>query len=123
MSESLYDAVGEGFFTQLTEDFYRHLATTETVFPMYPADLTEAKAHLRLFLVQYWGGPSAYQERRGHPRLRQRHAPFRITKRARDEWLGAMIAALDDQRSVLSDDQYDELVAYFTMAAHQLRNV
>jgi hemoglobin len=76
-----------------------------------------------LFLVQYWGGPRTYEVERGHPRLRQRHAPFRVTKRARDAWLNAMTGALNASRDVLSDEQYDELLAYFTMAAHQLRNV
>jgi hemoglobin len=90
---------------------------------MYPSDLTDAKRHLVLFLVQYWGGPRTYEVERGHPRLRQRHAPFRVTKRARDAWLNAMTGALNASRDVLSDEQYDELLAYFTMAAHQLRNV
>ena len=31
-----------------------------------------------MFLIQYWGGPSTYSEQRGHPRLRMRHAPFRV---------------------------------------------
>ena len=31
-----------------------------------------------MFLEQYWGGPTTYSEQRGHPRLRMRHAPFRV---------------------------------------------
>jgi len=31
-----------------------------------------------MFLEQYWGGPRTYGQERGHPRLRMRHAPFRI---------------------------------------------
>ncbi|NDB18368.1 MAG: hypothetical protein EB027_03780 [Actinobacteria bacterium] len=40
-----------------------------------------------MFLEQYWGGPTAYSEERGHPRLRMRHAPFAIDPDARDRWL------------------------------------
>ncbi|HEY7930905.1 MAG TPA: globin [Acidimicrobiales bacterium] len=124
MDQSLYDQVGgEPFFTELVERFYDAVAIDELLRPMYPSDLTDAKRHLVLFLVQYWGGPRTYEVERGHPRLRQRHAPFRVTKRARDAWLNAMTGALNASRDVLSDEQYDELLAYFTMAAHQLRNV
>ncbi len=124
MDQSLYDQVGgEPFFTELVERFYDAVAFDELLRPMYPSDLTDAKRHLVLFLVQYWGGPRTYEVERGHPRLRQRHAPFRVTKRARDAWLNAMTGALNASRDVLSDEQYDELLAYFTMAAHQLRNV
>jgi truncated hemoglobin YjbI len=52
-----------------------------------------------------------------------RHAPFHITKRARDAWLSAMTAALMSVRSELNDEQFAEMEAYFDMAAHQLRNV
>jgi hemoglobin len=76
-----------------------------------------------LFLTQYWGGPTTYQQERGHPRLRMRHAPFRITKGARDAWLGAMNAALASVRSELTDEQFAELTSYFEVAADQMRNV
>lgn len=90
---------------------------------MYPDDLAPARRHLTLFLIQYWGGPRTYQNERGHPRLRLRHAPFRVTKEARDAWLRAMASALESVRGELSDEQFDELTAYFEMAANQMRNV
>jgi hemoglobin len=76
-----------------------------------------------IFLSQYWGGPATYMQERGHPRLRMRHSPFQINKRARDAWLNAMNGALVSVRSELSDEQFKEMSAYFDMAAHQLRNV
>jgi hemoglobin len=124
MEESLFDQVGgEPFFVQLVDAFYDAVATDDTLRPMYPEDLTESKRHLTLFLIQYWGGPGTYQSERGHPRLRMRHAPFRITKTARDAWLRAMSAALASVRAQLSDDQFDEMTVYFDMAATQMRNV
>jgi hemoglobin len=89
---------------------------------MYPQDLTDSKAHFTMFLIQYWGGPRTYQEERGHPRLRMRHAPFEITKSARDAWLRAMNGALDTVRDQLTDEQLESLTSYFQMAATQLRN-
>ncbi len=120
---TLYDALGKPFFVQLVEDFYEFVEADEILRPMYPDDLTEAKHHLVLFLIQYWGGPAQYMAERGHPRLRMRHSPFRITKRARDAWLAAMTGALERQRDRLTAEQFDEMASYFEMAAHQLRNV
>ena len=75
----MYDRVGgEPFFVELVDRFYEGVAGDPTLRPLYPADLTDAKAHLAAFLVQYWGGPAAYSAARGHPRLRMRHAPFLI---------------------------------------------
>ena len=124
MEESLFEKVGgEPFFEQLVNAFYDAVEVDATLRPMYPEDLTESKRHLTLFFMQYWGGPRTYQEQRGHPRLRMRHAPFRITKSARDAWLVAMGGALDRVRDQLSDEQYEEMTAYFLMAAKQMRNV
>lgn len=124
MDESLFEQVGgEAFFVQLVDAFYEAVEKDETLRPMYPEDLTESRRHFMLFLVQYWGGPGTYMEERGHPRLRMRHAPFRITKGASDAWLAAMDTALASVRDQLSDVQFDELNAYFAMAAQQMRNV
>ena len=124
MEESLFDQVGgEAFFVQLVDAFYDGVETDKTLRPMYPDDLTDARRHLTLFLIQYWGGPRTYQDERGHPRLRMRHAPFRVTKTARDAWLSAMGAALEKMREQLNDEQFTELSSYFAMTANQLRNV
>jgi hemoglobin len=121
---SLFEQVGgEAFFVRLVDAFYDAVAKDETLRPMYPDDLAESRRHLTLFLIQYWGGPGTYQAERGHPRLRMRHAPFRITKGARDAWLVAMNEALASVRDQLSDEQFDEMTSYFDMAASQLRNV
>jgi hemoglobin len=120
---SLFDQVGgEAFFAQLVDAFYDQVERDATLRPLYPEDLTPSRRHLALFLVQYWGGPGTYQQERGHPRLRLRHAPFRITADVRDAWLAAMTTALATVREQLSDEQFEELSAYFLMAARQLIN-
>ena len=124
MEETLYAQVGgQPFFERLVEGFYAVVADDELLRPMYPEDLSESQRTLALFLCQYWGGPPTYMEERGHPRLRMRHAPFRITKKARDAWMVAMTSALESVRSELTQEQFDEMAAYFDMAAHQMRNV
>lgn len=95
---TLYEAVGgEPTFTKLVGGFYERVRNDPVLRPLYPEEeLDAAEERLRLFLIQYWGGPSTYAETRGHPRLRRRHAPFRIGIEERDAWLRNMRAALDD---------------------------
>jgi hemoglobin len=119
---TLYEAVGgEETFTRLVHRFYQEVAADPVLRPVYPAqDLSPAEEHLRLFLMQYWGGPSTYNELRGHPRLRMRHVRFRIGARERDLWLKHMRTALD---SVDLDPALDaQLWDYLVMAAHSLVN-
>ena len=57
------------------------------LYPEADDGLPLARRRLTLFLAQYWGGPTTYDEERGHPRLRMRHAPFAIGPLERDAWL------------------------------------
>ena len=112
---------GEEFFTALVRDFYIGVAADPVLKPMYPEeDLAPAERRLRLFLMQYWGGPSTYHEERGHPRLRMRHAPFLVDPDARDRWLGHMRAALDARG--LPPDLDAELWRYLFQAAYAMVN-
>jgi hemoglobin len=123
VDESLFDQVGgEPFFVQLIDAFYNEVELDVTLRAMYPEDLAASRRHLTLFLVQYWGGPGTYEQERGHPRLRLRHVPFRITNDVRDAWLSAMAKALAIVGDQLSDEQLEELRSYFEMAAQQLVN-
>ena len=88
---------GEAFFTALVHRFYAGVAEDPVLRPMYPdADLEPAERRLRLFLTQYWGGPTTYGDERGHPRLRMRHAPYAVDDDARDRWVQHMRTALDE---------------------------
>ena len=111
------------FFGRLVDAFYRAVEHDELLRPMYPEVLAESKTHLTMFLAQYWGGPHDYMDQRGHPRLRLRHQPFRITKAARDAWLAAMRSALESVRGDLSEEEFAQMDSYFEMSANQLRNV
>jgi hemoglobin len=118
---SVYDAVGGmPFFATLVERFYARVAKDIMLRPLYPDDLGPPAEHLALFLAQYWGGPTTYNEGRGHPRLRMRHAPFAIGQRERDHWMTAMLAALDAAH--LEPELHQRFVDYFTMAADHLIN-
>ncbi len=111
---------GEAFFTALIERFYAGVSADPLLRPLYPDDLAESKAHLALFLGQYWGGPRHYSEQRGHPRLRMRHAPFIIGSAQADAWLRHMTDAV--HAAGLSPADQADLLDYLAMAARSLIN-
>jgi len=122
MTETFYEAAGgDETFRQLVHRFYQEVATDPVLRAVYTdEDLGPAEERLRLFLIQYWGGPERYHELRGHPRLRMRHVRFRVGERERDHWLRAMRIALDEVSlpAALDAQMWD----YLVMAAHSLVN-
>jgi hemoglobin len=120
--ETFYDAVGgHDTFVRLVRTFYQGVAGDPPLRALYPEeDLTSAEERLRMFLEQYWGGPNTYQEQRGHPRLRLRHAPFAVTPQMRDRWLTHMRSAVDSLG--LDPALEQELWTYLERAAHFMVN-
>ena len=119
---SFYDQVGgHETFRKLVHEFYRGVAEDPALRALYPEqDLGPAEERLRLFLEQYWGGPTTYSEQRGHPRLRMRHHPFKVTTAQRDRWLRHMMAAVDTLDLAPANDLL--LRDYLERAAHSLVN-
>jgi hemoglobin len=112
---------GHAFFERLVSAFYRRVVADPVIRPMYPGDdLGPAEERLRLFLEQYWGGPTTYSDDRGHPRLRMRHAGFAIDYAASERWLTHMRAALDEQALPAELDAL--LREYFVAAAPAMVN-
>lgn len=119
---SVYAAIGGGeTFARIAAAFYRGVAADPVLHPMYPEeDLGPAEERLKLFLIQYWGGPTTYSEQRGHPRLRMRHVPYKVDSDARERWLKCMRAALDE---VELPPLYDGMMwDYFERAATAMVN-
>ena len=119
---SFYEEIGgEDTIRTIVHKFYEGVATDPLLRPMYPEeDLGPAEERFFLFLCQYWGGPTTYSERRGHPRLRMRHAPFAVTPEARDAWLTHFRAGLDAVG--LTPEQDTQFWAYVTHAADFMIN-
>jgi hemoglobin len=122
LNRSVYElAGGEETFKRLVERFYSAVAKDEVLRAVYPEeDLSGATERLTLFLIQYWGGPSTYSERRGHPRLRMRHQPFAIGQVERDAWLRHMTAAVDSLD--LAPSVRKALLDYFETASTAMIN-
>lgn len=116
MSTFYEEIGGRATIERIVDVFYAGVADDELLRPMYPEeDLAPAAERFTQFLEQYWGGPTAYSERRGHPRLRMRHAPFAVTMAARDRWLHHFRAGLDAVD--LTPEQDAQFWAYVQHAA------
>ncbi|MCM3554066.1 globin [Janibacter melonis] len=120
--ETFYSQVGgHETFVALVHAFYEGVREDPELRALYPEeDLGPAEVRLRMFLEQYFGGPSTYNELRGHPRLRMRHVDFAVTLDMRDRWLRHMYAAMDQVD--LPEAHAEQMRDYFFRAAHMLVN-
>lgn len=119
---TVYEFVGgEPFFAALVDRFYDGVTADPVLAPLYPPDdLEGAKTRLRMFLVQFWGGPDTYSQERGHPRLRMRHFPYAIGQDERDRWMRCMRAAVDAAETI--PEVKGMLLEYFENSATAMRN-
>ncbi len=119
---TFYDEIGgEATIRAIVHTFYAGVADDDVLRPLYPeVDLGPAEERFATFLMQYWGGPTTYSDRRGHPRLRMRHAPFRVDPVAKDRWLLHFRAGLDAVG--LSEEQDAQFWDYVTHAAQFMVN-
>jgi len=103
----VYNLVGESGIAKLVAAFYRRVPQDDILGPMYPPDdLANAEQRLRDFMIYRLGGPPRYLEERGHPRLRARHAPFKINQAARDRWMKLMSEAMTETRLPAEAEQF-----------------
>lgn len=122
MDATFYEAAGgEPTFRRIVARFFAQVPGDDVLRAVYPLDgLDGAEERLRMFLIQYWGGPPTYSEQRGHPRLRMRHAPFSIGPVQRDAWLNAMRVAVDE--AGLEQVHRERLWEYLQMTAQHMVN-
>lgn len=105
----IYQLLGAETLTAIVAGFYRRVPSDPILGPMYPeGDFAGAEHRLRSFLLYRFGGPPDYLHERGHPRLRQRHAPFAVDRAARDRWMELMLASVDEQGVAAEHREYLE---------------
>lgn len=120
-TEKIYSAVGEDKIRRLVAAFYSQVPADDVLGPMYPSgDIPGAEERLRDFLLFRFGGPGDYLSKRGHPRLRMRHMPFRVDQRSRDRWVQLMTNALNE--TDFPPDARDAVLAFFSSTATFLIN-
>ena len=114
---------GEEKVKQLVERFYDLM----DIEPQYAdlrrshgSELGRARQNLFWFLCGWLGGPSHYEDRFGHPRLRARHMPFAIGTKERDQWLACMDQAMGEVG--VDDALRERLRESFHKTADWMRN-
>ena len=121
---TLYErAGGEAFFEALTERFYGAVADDPILRPLYPPDpvrFEAARQHLKLFLIQHWGGPPVYRSERGEAHLDRRHRRFHIGPAERDAWLHHMRQAV--RAGGLRPLDETQMLSFFEATANHLVN-
>jgi hemoglobin len=121
---SLYDLIGgETKLRALVDRFYDIMDSSpeaKEIRAYHAKSLSQSQEKLFMFLSGWSGGPSLYIEKYGHPRLRQRHMPFSIGERERDQWLWCMNKALDESDLLASVKEH--LKSRFAEVADFMRN-
>ena len=113
--------IGKPGIAAMVAAFYRLVRHDDLIGPMYPDDDWEgSEERLREFLWFRIAQDPTYILKRGHPRLRMRHMPFRIDAAARDRWLALMAQAMDE--TGISGRSREWLDSFFFQIADFMRN-
>lgn len=87
---------GDDRVRSLVEAFYDIIETESPILrAMLPANTSGSRQKLYEYMCGWLGGPPLYTEKRGHPKLRMRHAPFTIGESEATEWMRCMNTAMD----------------------------
>lgn len=125
--KSPYELVGgESGVKRLVESFYHEMQTkpeAKNCLRVHQNGITQdVKEKLFDFLSGWFGGPNLFMQKHGHPRMRARHFPFKITAIERDEWLWCMKNALKNHSPRIKSKHQKLMLNSFTALAHRIQN-
>ena len=115
MEEPLYNRLGEENLKLLVGKFYDLVFADEQIKHLFKNEKSEIMDKQFKFLSQFLGGPNLYSEEFGHPRMRARHLPHKITEEDAVAWLKCMHAAIETLP--ITEPLKDELFARFPQTA------
>ena len=115
-----FKQIGEEKLHRMIDIFYSYVAKDYRMNFLFPDDLTETAYKQKLFQTQFLGGPNLYNQEYGHPMMKMRHMPFRITPKAKEAWLENMEKAMNDVG--LDSELKSYLMARYTMTANHMVN-
>lgn len=119
-----YDAIGgEAGTRRLANTFYDIMESdpyATELLALHPKPMDEIRQKFFEYLTGWLGGPSLYEDKYGHPRLRARHLPFTVTEQMVEQWLHCMNKALIE---VVKDEQVREAIRQpITQLAQHMKN-
>jgi len=92
--QNIYERLGDENLEKLVDDFYNKVLADDRIKDLFNTDIKEVKSKQFMFLTQFFGGPPRYSEVHGHPKLRMRHFPHRVTAEGARAWLQCMAEAI-----------------------------
>jgi hemoglobin len=95
MEKTIYELLGEKNLKKLVDEFYELVKRHPAIKDLFQNDFEEIKEKQFFFLTQFFGGPPLYAEKYGHPMMRKRHLPHKITQEAKEAWLDCMRQAVE----------------------------
>jgi hemoglobin len=114
---------GQPTVDRIIDSFYDRMDTlveARVIRELHPEDLSATRTALKKYLAEWLGGPAAYTQERGHPRLRARHMPFSIGDEERDAWMFCMRGAMEE---VVTDQAAREgILQKLSQVADWMRN-
>ena len=122
-----------GFLPEIGEQGIRDLLTrlytcldTSPVRGIFPptdtAGMMEAAQVSADFFIQICGGPQYFNQNRGMPQMRGRHAPFAITAEARLHWLVCFEEALKPLEENVSEENLQSFWNYINVFSIMMIN-
>ena len=121
------------FLKEVTEEGIRDLLTrlytcldTSPIRDIFPAkdtqEMMKASQISADFFIQICGGPQYFNQNRGMPQMRGRHAPFTITAEARLHWLICFEEALKPLEGKISEDSLQSFWNYINIFSIMMIN-
>lgn len=99
LTHKLLESLGEEGVRDMINKHYGLLkiSSIKHLFPVHNEKAFElAKKHSADFFIQLSGGPNYFEQNRGAPKMRQRHAKFQIDANARVIWLECFKTVVED---------------------------
>lgn len=111
---TLYDWIGGiAVLEQLTERFYRKVATDEVIGPIFATMDADHPKHVAAFLAEVLGGPKLYSEHHGgHPEMVRHHLNRHLTEAQRRRWLSVLLDTYEELGAPNDPEFASALVAY-----------
>lgn len=89
---------GETGVRELVKEFYDEMETNihlQELLAVHQLPLDKIREKFFEYLSGWMGGPPLFEEKYGHPRLRQRHLHVAVTRKQAELWMLCMNNALD----------------------------
>lgn len=94
--QTIYERLGDAHLEMLVDKFYNKVLEDNRISHLFQTDIVEVKQKQYMFLSQFFGGPNRYTEAHGHPKLRMRHLPHKVTIEGAGAWLECMQEAISE---------------------------